>query len=612
MSKLLAVVMLIAIIAVLGISLYIFSDYVMAKTSNIPEAEVQIDMDITGAGDEYATLSIKNVGTVGIREVNVSVYGSGISETTSIPENTSNTTVMVIDNQYKDPWILVNTSTYTSSNTSVNTLISQNWEIYGVDIENLSDIYGDYYMITGSDLWVWIPYGARGGDPTDLKYYPFGTYVFISAYNDSTTVHISDLGLDTDNWTQTFTLNKDEYKRINPYDFVYVPPSSPSPKPYELIGEAWHISTDNPDKPVTAVIGWTGWTDGGNHGYEEVQGVNSTKYSFVAPGNNSIIIIQAQENNTHVVLDNLNTTGIDYPDIMLSEGDYNETTWQYNNSYTWTHDTDWGDNLSPDANTTSTVYYTPFNITSNKPIEVLVISMGNSGGKYGITMYDYNYSYINTDYTNFIELTSNTYIQFNLYVKMSGGWTLFAPSYEPLTLFSGYVMKIPTQGVYTAFNISSRTNLAAKGYAITGYSDGITRIPWRKLNPYPLPATRIWIFPQLKYTIPVWGGYINQWTLEHFTTTTTKQYNDNGFIWYEDNTTMTNTTILIYNETYIPTKKYLIENISGFNLLPGHVKTWVFTPNKKIAENAIITVTVKFADGSIKTYEVTANVNRIS
>jgi flagellin-like protein len=133
----------------------------------------------------------------------------------------------------------------------------------------------DFYSLSGTDLWLWVPAGAgRNGA------------VFITSYEDDTVVSITDFGNGDD--SQTFTLNRGDFWE--------------APDAVEAPGEVWHVTAG---KPVTVMAGYPE-----NDEYEEVRSPSGREYYFTLIGDDPRVYVQASEDGTQVSVDNLDgTTG---------------------------------------------------------------------------------------------------------------------------------------------------------------------------------------------------------------------------------------------------------------------------------------------------------------
>jgi len=202
----------------------------------------------------------------------------------------------------------------------------------------------DFYSLSGTDLWLWIPSRRGwGGKPGS---------VFIAAYHDDTVVTITDYTNGDD--SVSFKLNAGEFMELP--DAVETSP-----------GEVWHIAAS---KPITVMAGFPE-----NDEYEEVKSPYTTEYIFTLIGDNPYVLVQAQYDNTHVAIYDLNRG--DSWSGTLSAGE----SWSKGMSY---------------YHRANNVEWVRVKVVADKPVEVL----NYDPGTWGASQHDW-YGWINTALGNY-------------------------------------------------------------------------------------------------------------------------------------------------------------------------------------------------------------------
>jgi len=277
----------------------------------------------------------------------------------------------------------------------------------------------DFYSLTGTDLWLYIPAGAgRKGA------------VFITAYQDDTVVTITDYGNGDD--TQEFTLDEGEF-----WEQPSIAEENGGSK-----GEVWHVQAS---KPVTVMAGYPE-----NDEYEEVKSPDSLEYWFPLIGNSPYIYVMAKEDSTEVSIDNLDGSTGDWTGT-LNKGEVHSAYIPYTRSG-------------------AGVEWVRVHVSANKPICVLDVDPGAYGASWHTSSdnpTNAGFSYVlHTGlgrYLSIIALTPAT-------VTVSGDYSWTG------TLLAGGSAYLDLGGYYKNLIIDSTGILAVYTLA-PAWGEGITVLP---------------------------------------------------------------------------------------------------------------------------------------
>ena len=277
----------------------------------------------------------------------------------------------------------------------------------------------DFYSLSGSDLWLYIPAGAgRKGS------------VFITAYQDGTLVTVTDYGDGDD--TQEFTLNAGEF-----WERPGVVEENGASR-----GEVWHVRTS---KPVTVVAGYPE-----DNSYNQMMSTDLTEYYFPLFGqNDGRVYVLALEDDTSVTIDNLDGGG-DWSGT-LDKGEFISRTLNY-------------------AHASNNVEWTRVHISADKPVYVLSVDPGWYGASWHASSdnpsnvgFEYVFHTGSGRHLSIIAVTPST-------VTVSGdySWSGMLPA--------GGNVRLDMGGYYKRLTITSTGILAIYTLA-PSWGEGITPLP---------------------------------------------------------------------------------------------------------------------------------------